>query len=131
MLFSICEISLPRPPLPSYKLMGGFLQCVIIATRPLLLSVLKERMEKLIQSEEEWHKFLILPRSLVSIGIKSAVKSLEILYDEKSYSITLSMIFHSIITVGSAIITNILFNYFVQKHFYPSTLNSHFLRPCT
>lgn len=108
--------------------MGGFLQCVIIATRPLLLSVLKERMEKLDQPEEEWHKFLILPRSLVSIGIKSAVKSLEILYDE---SITLGMIFYSIITVGSAIITNILSTYFVQKHFYLSTLNSHSLRPCT
>lgn len=57
-------------------------KCVIIATRPLLLSVLKERMEKLDRPEEEWHKFLVLPRSLVSIGIKSAVKMLEILSDE-------------------------------------------------
>lgn len=55
---------------------------MIIATRPLLLSVLKERMEKLDRPEEEWDKFLVLPQSLVSIGIKSAVKTLEILSDE-------------------------------------------------
>ncbi|KAJ5414180.1 hypothetical protein N7509_000807 [Penicillium cosmopolitanum] len=39
-------------------------------------------MEKLDRPEQEWLRLLILPRSLVSIGIKSAVKSLEILSDE-------------------------------------------------
>lgn len=39
-------------------------------------------MEKLDRPEEEWHKFLVLPRSLVAIGIKSADKTLEILSDE-------------------------------------------------
>ena len=57
-------------------------QCVITATRPLLLSVLKERLEKLGQAEEDWQKFLALPRSLISIGIKSADKILQIIGDE-------------------------------------------------
>lgn len=39
-------------------------------------------MEKIDRPEDEWHKFLVLTKSLVSIGIKSAVKSLEILSDE-------------------------------------------------
>lgn len=59
-------------------------QCVIIATRPLLLSVLKERLEKLGRAEEDWQKFLALPKSLIAIGIKSAVKTLQILRDENS-----------------------------------------------
>lgn len=57
---------------------------MIIATRPLLLSVLKERLEKLGRAEEDWQKFLALPKSLISIGIKSAVKTLQILSDENS-----------------------------------------------
>jgi proline utilization trans-activator len=60
-------------------------QCVIIATRPLLLSVLKERLEKLCHAEEDWHNFSALPKSLISIGIKSAVKTLQILCDENSF----------------------------------------------
>lgn len=56
---------------------------MIIATRPLLLSVLKERMENLDRPEEEWQDFFVLPRNLVSIGIRSAVKSLEILSDDE------------------------------------------------
>ncbi|CAG7935882.1 unnamed protein product [Penicillium salamii] len=57
-------------------------QCVIVATRPLLLSVLKERLEKLGRAVEDWQKFLALPRSLISIGIKSASKVLQIIGDE-------------------------------------------------
>ena len=57
-------------------------QCVVVATRPLVLSILKERLEKLGQAEEDWHTFLMLPKSLISIGIKSAVKTLQILSDE-------------------------------------------------
>ncbi|KAH8691419.1 fungal-specific transcription factor domain-containing protein [Talaromyces proteolyticus] len=56
-------------------------QCVIVATRPLLLSVLKERLEKLGRAEEDWQKFLALPKSLISIGIKSAEKTLQIIGD--------------------------------------------------
>ncbi|RDW93691.1 Zn(II)2Cys6 transcription factor [Aspergillus mulundensis] len=57
-------------------------QCVIVATRPLLLSVLKERLEKLGRAEENWQKFLALPKSLIATGIKSAEKTLQILGDE-------------------------------------------------
>ncbi|KAJ5585102.1 fungal-specific transcription factor domain-containing protein [Penicillium hispanicum] len=57
-------------------------QCVIVATRPLLLSVLKERLEKLGRAEEDWQKFLALPKSLISIGIKSAEKILLIIGDD-------------------------------------------------
>ncbi|RAQ42956.1 hypothetical protein AFGD_010840 [Aspergillus flavus] len=60
-------------------------QCVIVATRPLLLSVLKERLEKLGRAEEDWQKFLALPKSLISIGIKSAEKTLQILSDENGH----------------------------------------------
>ena len=56
---------------------------MIIATRPLLLSVLKEKVENLDRPEEEWQDFFVLPRNLVSIGIRSAVKSLEILSDDE------------------------------------------------
>lgn len=57
---------------------------MIIATRPLLLSVLKERLDKLGRAEEDWQKFLALPKSLISISIKSADKILQILRDENS-----------------------------------------------
>ncbi|RJE22072.1 hypothetical protein PHISCL_05578 [Aspergillus sclerotialis] len=60
-------------------------QCVIIATRPLLLSVLKERLEKLGHEEEDWQKFLTLPKSLMSIGIKSAEKTLQTLSGENAF----------------------------------------------
>ncbi|KAL4895512.1 Zn(II)2Cys6 transcription factor [Aspergillus ambiguus] len=60
-------------------------QCVIIATRPLLLSVLKERLDKLGHAEEDWQGFLALPRSLISTGIKSAVTILNILSDENIF----------------------------------------------
>ncbi|PWY87950.1 Zn(II)2Cys6 transcription factor [Aspergillus sclerotioniger CBS 115572] len=60
-------------------------QCVIIATRPLLLSVLKERLEKLGRAEENWQGFLALPKSLISIGIKSAIKTLQVLSDENIF----------------------------------------------
>ncbi|KAJ5439990.1 uncharacterized protein N7458_010988 [Penicillium daleae] len=70
---------------PSFTSMDhliDFVQCVIVATRPLLLSVLKERLEKLGRAEEDWQKFLALPISLISIGIKSAEKTLRIIGDE-------------------------------------------------
>lgn len=55
---------------------------MIIATRPLLLSVLKERLEKLGRTEKNGQGFLALPQSLISIGIKSALKTLHILSEE-------------------------------------------------
>lgn len=60
-------------------------QCVIVATRPLLLSVLKERLEKLNSgAAEDWQSCLAPIKSLISTGIKSAAKTLQILSDEDS-----------------------------------------------
>ncbi|KAK2761328.1 hypothetical protein FQN54_001850 [Arachnomyces sp. PD_36] len=59
-------------------------QCVIVATRPLLLSVLKERLEKLGHGEEDWQNFLTPTKTLISTGIKSAAKTLQILSDVDS-----------------------------------------------
>ncbi|RMZ46286.1 hypothetical protein CA14_008158 [Aspergillus flavus] len=57
-------------------------QCVIVATRPLLLSALIERLENLDHEREYWQSFLALTKTLISIGIKSAVKMLQILSNE-------------------------------------------------
>lgn len=57
----------------------------MIATRPLLLSVLKERLEKLGHGEEDWQSFLAPTKTLISTGIKSAAKTLQILTDEGSF----------------------------------------------
>ncbi|KAE8355439.1 Zn(II)2Cys6 transcription factor [Aspergillus coremiiformis] len=59
-------------------------QCVIVATRPLILSVLKERLDKLGHGEEDWQNFLAPTKNLISTGIKSAAKTLQILTDEDS-----------------------------------------------
>ncbi|GAD93971.1 Zn(II)2Cys6 transcription factor [Paecilomyces variotii No. 5] len=59
-------------------------ECVIIATRPLLLSILKERLEKLGHGEQDWQSFLAPTKALISTGIKSAAKTLQILSDEDS-----------------------------------------------
>lgn len=55
---------------------------MIVATRPLLLSALTERLENLDQEEEDWQDFLALAKTLISTGIKSAVKTLQILTNE-------------------------------------------------
>ncbi|RMJ22234.1 putative transcription factor [Aspergillus sp. HF37] len=60
-------------------------QCVIVATRPLLLSVLKERLGKLGQGDEDWPSLLAPTKALISTGIKSASKTLQILTDEDSF----------------------------------------------
>ncbi|KAE8330613.1 hypothetical protein BDV39DRAFT_212915 [Aspergillus sergii] len=57
-------------------------QCVIVATRPLLLSALIERLENLDHEREYWQSFLALTKTLISIGIKSAVKMLQILSND-------------------------------------------------
>ncbi|KAI9373628.1 hypothetical protein BJX61DRAFT_533025 [Aspergillus egyptiacus] len=59
-------------------------QCVIVATRPLLLSVLKERLERLGHGPEDWQSIVAPTNALISAGIKSAVKTLQILMDEDS-----------------------------------------------
>jgi hypothetical protein len=59
-------------------------KCVVVATRPLLLSILKERLERLGQREDDWQSFLAPTKVLISTGIKSALKTLQILTDENS-----------------------------------------------
>ncbi|KAG8355245.1 hypothetical protein FVEN_g6868 [Fusarium venenatum] len=60
-------------------------QCVIVATRPLLLSVLKERLDILGQpGAENSEAFLGQTAAVISTGIKSAVKTLQILTSEYS-----------------------------------------------
>ncbi|KAF5020812.1 hypothetical protein F66182_7151 [Fusarium sp. NRRL 66182] len=60
-------------------------QCVIVATRPLLLSVLKERLDILGHpSDENWESFLGQTAAVIATGIKSAVKTLQILTSEYS-----------------------------------------------
>ncbi|KAL3457668.1 hypothetical protein BJX64DRAFT_302444 [Aspergillus heterothallicus] len=57
-------------------------QCVIVATRPLLLSVLKERLQRLGHGAEDWQSIVAPTHGLISAGIKSAAKTLSILTDE-------------------------------------------------
>ncbi|KAJ4309921.1 hypothetical protein N0V84_011245 [Fusarium piperis] len=58
-------------------------QCVIVATRPLLLSVLKERLDMLGHpGDENWESFLSQTAAVISTGIKSAVKTLQLLTTE-------------------------------------------------
>lgn len=61
------------------------MQCVILATRPLLLSVLKERLDMLgCPGHENWEDFLTQAGIVISTGISSAVKTLHILTSEYS-----------------------------------------------
>lgn len=57
-------------------------KCVIVATRPLLLSLLKERLDKLDHGEGDWQGFLNLTKPLISTSIKSSIKTLQILSSE-------------------------------------------------
>lgn len=58
---------------------------MIVATRPLLLSVLKERLDILGQpGDENSEAFLGQTAAVISTGIKSAVKTLQILTSEYS-----------------------------------------------
>lgn len=59
------------------------MQCVIFATRPLLLSVMKERLDILGHpGDENWESFLGQTRAVISTGIKSAAKTLQIVTSE-------------------------------------------------
>lgn len=55
---------------------------MIVATRPLLLSLLKERLENLDREREDWQDFLALTKTLISTGIRSAEKTLQILSED-------------------------------------------------
>ncbi|KAJ6442455.1 C6 transcription factor [Purpureocillium lavendulum] len=60
-------------------------QCVIFATRPLLLSVMQERLDLLgFPGDENWTDFLAQTGAVISTGIKSAAKTLQILTSEYS-----------------------------------------------
>lgn len=56
-----------------------FTQCVIVATRPLLLSALMERLLKLDSNSWDVGGTLDLTKTLITTGIKSASKTLQIL----------------------------------------------------
>ncbi|OJJ42129.1 hypothetical protein ASPZODRAFT_20775 [Penicilliopsis zonata CBS 506.65] len=87
-------------------------QCVIVATRPLLLSILKERLERLGQQEDDWQSFLAPTKALISTGIKSAVKTLQILSDEDSL-LEIFLPFEMEVTYGAAlhlVMANTLFS---------------------
>ncbi|PIG83539.1 Zn(II)2Cys6 transcription factor [Aspergillus arachidicola] len=73
---------LHRVPRETRLIMLIYHQCVIVATRPLLLSVLKERLEKLGHGEEDWQSLLVATEALIATGIKSAAKTLQLLTDE-------------------------------------------------
>ncbi|KAL2860916.1 uncharacterized protein BJX67DRAFT_386196 [Aspergillus lucknowensis] len=78
-------------------------QCVIVATRPLLLSVLKERLERLGHGEEDWQSIVAPTNALISAGIKSAAKTLQILTDEDSLlGVELFLPFDMEFTYGAA-----------------------------
>ncbi|OJI96044.1 hypothetical protein ASPVEDRAFT_35372 [Aspergillus versicolor CBS 583.65] len=86
-------------------------QCVFVATRPLLLSVLKERLERSTHGVEEWQSFLAPTKALISTGIKSALKTLQILTDENSL-LEVFLPFEMEVTYGAALhlmIANTLF----------------------
>lgn len=60
-------------------------QCVIVGTRPLLLSVLKERLDVLgYPGDDHCESFLAQTGTVISTGIKSAAKTLQILSSEYS-----------------------------------------------
>lgn len=63
--------------------------------------MLKERLEKLGRAEEDWQKFLALPISLISIGIKSAEKTLRIISDENGLLGT-TILSNKSLTIASA-----------------------------
>ncbi|KAJ5218535.1 uncharacterized protein N7498_000634 [Penicillium cinerascens] len=88
-------------------------QCVLVATRPLLLSVLKERLERLGQQKEDLQSFLSPTKALISTGIKSAIKTLQILSDEDSL-LEIFLPFEMEVTYGAAlhlIMANTLFSH--------------------
>ncbi|PYH86155.1 hypothetical protein BO82DRAFT_388845 [Aspergillus uvarum CBS 121591] len=97
LLYHQVRASPPPPPPPPKKRRGVWSiqrnsncptnpsqKCVMVATRPLLLSVLKERLDTLAEGDEDWQTILAPTKTLIATGIKSAAKTLQILSDEDS-----------------------------------------------
>ena len=62
-------------------------QCVMVATRPLLLLVLRERLENLHRGRGDFSSFdsfLALTTTLIVTGIRSAEKTIHILSNEET-----------------------------------------------
>ena len=93
--------------------------CVIVTTRPLLLSVLMELLE-LDQNITAWKDLLAIASPLVSTGVKSASKTLQILSDEDNPFGKLLIPSH--VSVLKSLIL-------VQRHSFPSILNACALQP--
>ncbi|KAL2848218.1 fungal-specific transcription factor domain-containing protein [Aspergillus pseudodeflectus] len=102
-------------------------QCVVVATRPLLLSILKERLERLGQREDDWQSFLAPTKVLISTGIKSALKTLQILTDENSLLETF-LPFELEVTYGAALhltMANTLFPLEVESQGQDFSADAH------
>ncbi|OJJ33588.1 hypothetical protein ASPWEDRAFT_115897 [Aspergillus wentii DTO 134E9] len=82
MVHSRFRNSVDRTPNGTRHITLLYHQCVIVATRPLLLSVLKEWFENDSHEREDWQDFLTPTETLISIGIKSADKTLQILSED-------------------------------------------------
>lgn len=79
----VCGAPFPHSSRVSRTKPGWWDQCVIVATRPLLLSVLMELLD-LDSERTTWQGLLAHTKPLVATGIKSAVKTLQILSGEDS-----------------------------------------------
>ncbi|KAM0817413.1 putative Zn(II)2Cys6 transcription factor [Seiridium cardinale] len=103
-------------------------QCVIMATRPLLLSVLTELLEKLNQGREDWKSLLHLTKTLISTGIKSASKTIQIISEDDNISAFL--IFNLEFLFGAAIhltMANAIFPDFAESQPFHDRDAAHLL----
>ncbi|KAI1204694.1 uncharacterized protein F4807DRAFT_446372 [Annulohypoxylon truncatum] len=84
-IISLLQSSVGTMPRDTRHLTLMYHQCVIVATRPLLLSVLKERFDVSgYPSDDHCESFLAQTGTVISTGIKSAAKTLRILTSEYS-----------------------------------------------
>ncbi|KAI2462765.1 hypothetical protein F4781DRAFT_419001 [Annulohypoxylon bovei var. microspora] len=84
-IISLLQNSVGTMPRDTSYLTLMYHQCVIVGTRPLLLSVLKERLDALgYLGDDHCESFLAQTRTVISTGIKSAAKTLQILTSEYS-----------------------------------------------
>ncbi|OTB00947.1 hypothetical protein M426DRAFT_225408 [Hypoxylon sp. CI-4A] len=80
-IISLLQNSVGSMPRDTRHLTLMYHQCVIVATRPLLLSVLKERVDT---RDEDCEDFLAQTGTVIRTGIKSATKTLQIITSEYS-----------------------------------------------
>ncbi|KAI1453549.1 fungal-specific transcription factor domain-containing protein [Annulohypoxylon moriforme] len=84
-IISLLQNSIGTMPRDMRHLTLMYHQCVIVGTRPLLLSVLKERLDVLgYPGDDHCESFLAQTGTVISTGIKSAAKTLQILTSEYS-----------------------------------------------